>query len=458
MTIDVADLSALRAEVTGPVLLPGDEGYEKETATWNEAVPQYPAIVVGATGVADVRAAVRFADARDLPVAVVATGHGALIRSDGALLINLSRMDGIVVDAEARTATVGGAVAVNALVERAAAAGLAPIAGSNMTVGVVGLTLGGGLSPVLGRSYGFAADHVRSAEIVTPDGELRHVDAASHPDLFWALRGGKGNFGVVTSLTIELFPITRLYGGGLFFAGEDAKAVLAAFRRLLADAPQALTTSVAFLRLPDLPVVPEPLRGRLAVHVRIAYLGSASEGEMLVADLRAAAPALIDSVAEMPYTAIGSIHAEPSEPVPGYGIATLLSDFPAEAADRLIDAAGPGSDTSVSLIEIRQLGGAMAEPPALPDAVGNRTAAFQYFAGTAGEPGMAEAFHPSLEELMRALSPWDTGRRSVNFMEVFDTAPEAVATGYDPDAYERPSRIKHQYDPKNLFRINHDIR
>jgi FAD/FMN-containing dehydrogenase len=279
MTIDVADLSALRAEVTGPVLLPGDDGYEKETAAWNEAVPQYPAVVVGATSVADVRAAVRFADARDLPVAVVATGHGALIRSDGALLINLSRMDGIVVDSEARTATVGGAVAVNALVERAA-----------------------------------------------------------------------------------------------------------------------------------------------------------------------------------PYTAIGSIHAEPSEPVPGYAVATLLSDFPAEAADRLIDAAGPGSDTSVSLIEIRQLGGAMAEPPALPDAVGNRTAAFQYFAGTAGEPGMAEAFHPSLEELMRALSPWDTGRRSVNFMEVFDTAPETVATGYDPDAYERLSLIKHRYDPKNLFRINHNIR
>ncbi|NMO49740.1 FAD-binding oxidoreductase [Actinoplanes sp. TBRC 11911] len=457
MIIDSADLDALTAEVAGPVLTPGDEGYEEETAAWNQAVPQHPAVVVGATGVADVQAAVRFAEARNLPIAVLATGHGALIPSDGALLINLRRLDGIVIDAAARTATVGGGAVVQSLVEKAAAAGLAPIVGSNVTVGVVGLTLGGGLSPVLGRTYGFAADHVRSVEIVTPDGEKRHVDATAFPDLFWALRGGKGNFGVVTALTIDLFPVTRLYGGGLYYAGEDATEVLAAFRRLLANTPREFTTSVAFLRLPPVPELPEPLRGRLSVHVRIAYLGSAEDGEALVADLRAAAPPVVDTVAEMPYTAIGSIHAEPVRPVPGYGIATLLSDFPAEAADRLVDAAGPGSGTSISLIEIRQLGGAMAEAPATPDAVGNRAAPFQFFAGTDGEPGMAESIHPRLAEMMGALASWDTGRRSVNFMEVFDVAPEVVATGYDPEAYERLTQIKHRYDPKNLFRINQNI-
>ena len=458
MIIDPADLNTLTAEVAGPVLVPGDERYAEETAAWNMAVPQHPQVVVGATSVADVQAAVRFADARNLPVAVVATGHGALVPSDGALLINLRRMDSIVIDTDARTATVGGAVPIQSLVDQAAAEGLAPITGSNPTVGVVGFTLGGGLSPVLGRTFGFAADHVRSVEIVTPDGELRHVDSTSLPDLFWALRGGNGNFGVVTSLTVDLFPVSRLYGGGLYFAREDAAEVIVAYRRLIANAPRELTASVAFVRMPPLPLLPEPLRDRSSVHVRIAYLGSSAEGENLVADLRASAPALVDAVAEMPYTAIASIHAEPVDPAPGYGLATLLSDFPQEAADMLIAAAGPDADTSISMIEIRQLGGAMAQPPEIPNAVGNRTAPFQFFAGATDEPGMAETFRPELEKLVRTLSRWDTGRRTINFMEVYDTTPGVVATGYEPDAYARLSRIKKQYDPKNLFRINHNIR
>ncbi|MEV0720919.1 FAD-binding oxidoreductase, partial [Asanoa sp. NPDC050611] len=383
------DVAELEREVAGPVLLPGDDGYGAETATWNLSEAQRPAVVVGATSTTDVRAAVRFAAGHGRPVAVVATGHGAVTGSDDAVMVNLRRMAGVRVDAEARTATIDAAVEAQHLVEAAAAVGLAPLAGSSPNVGVVGYTLGGGLSPTLGRTYGYSADHVRSFEIVTADGAVRHVDAAHEPDLFWAVRGGKGNFGVVTSLTVDLVPVTRLYGGGMYFAAEHAEKVVDAYRRLTAVAPDALSASFAFLRLPPLDFVPEPLRGRFTVHVRLAYLGPAAEGAQLVADLRST-PRLVDTVAEMPFTDIAAIHADPTKPLPGYESTTLLRDFPAEAADALLAAAGPAVESRALVVEVRQLGGALARPPRVANAVGHRDAGYQFLAGAIGEPGGLE--------------------------------------------------------------------
>jgi FAD/FMN-containing dehydrogenase len=455
--IDRDNLAQLTAEVAGPVLVPGSEGYPAETATWNTAVAQHPAVAVGATSAADVQAAVRFATANGLPVAAVATGHGAVMASDGAVMINLRRINGISVDAGSRTATIGAAVQAQPLIEAAAEVGLAPLAGSSPNVGVVGYALGGGISPTLGRTYGFAADHVHTAEIVSADGALRRIDTDHEPDLFWAIRGGKGNFGVVTSLTMDLAPVTRLYGGGLSFAGEHIKPVVDAYRRLVAAAPEGLTASFAFLRLPSEPSVPEPLRDRLTVHVRIAFLGPAADGQRLVADLRAAAPALIDTVAEMPYTAVAAIHADRVEPTPTYEMSALLRDFPAEAADALIAAAGPGIDTSVGLIEIRQLGGALSREPRVPNAVGNRDAAFQLSAAAFGAPGTAEAFRAPLAALADAMAQWTTGRKQANFLTGYDTTGEAVAQAYEPDTYHRLVDVKLAVDPRNIFRIDHNI-
>lgn len=450
-------LDWLAAEVSGPVLVPGDEEYAAETATWNLAVDYQPAVAVGAAGVADVQAAVRFAGAHDLPVAVVATGHGAVGPADPAVLINLRRMDDIAVDREQRTATVGAAVEMQQLIYATAEHGLAPLAGSSPNVGVVGYTLGGGLSPALGRAYGYAADHVRAAEIVTPDGQLRHIDQETEPDLFWAIRGGKGNFGVVTSLTLDLFPTTRLYGGGLFYDGEHADRVVDEYRKLVAEAPEILTASLAFLRLPPLPFVPEPLRGRLTVHVRIAYLMWASDAEELIAGLRAAAPTLIDSVREMPFTDVASIHSDPIDPVPAYESSAQLADFPQEAGDALIAAAGPEADTPALLVEIRQLGGALSREPQEPNAVGNRDARFQLFAVAVGDPGLRQTLRPALQSLVDALAPWGTGTTQINFLTGYDTTPEAVGKAYEPESFERLMRIKAEYDPQDLFRINHNI-
>jgi FAD/FMN-containing dehydrogenase len=413
--------------------------------------------VVGATCAADVRAAIRFAAANGLAVAPVATGHGAPMAADGAVMINLSRMDGVDVDAAARTATIGAAVKAQKLVQAAAAEGLAFPAGSSPNVGVVGYSLGGGLSSTLGRTYGWAADQVEAAEVVTADGELHRIGPDTEPDLFWAIRGGKGNFGVVTSLTLDLVPVTELYGGGIYFAAEHVRPVLDAFRRMVDGAPRALTASFAFLRLPGDASVPKPLRARFSLHVRVAYLGPPAEGERLVADLRAAAPALVDTVTEMPYTAIASIHADPLDPVPSYETSALLRDFPAEAADALIAAVGPAVDTPVVMVEIRQLGGALADEPTVPNAVGNRDAAFQLFAGAFAEPGMEERFRAPLADLAAAMEPWSTGGKQANFLTGYDTAVDEVAKAYEPDIYQRLTQIKREYDPSDMFRINHNI-
>ncbi|MEE6262327.1 FAD-binding oxidoreductase [Plantactinospora sonchi] len=455
--IDRDGLARLAAEVAGPVLVPGDEGYAAETATWNTPLVQRPAVAVGATSAADVQAAVRFADANGLPVAMVATGHSAVVTADGAVMINLRRINGVSVDAGSRTATIGAAVTAQQLIEAAAEVDLALLAGSSPNVGVVGYVLGGGLSSSLGRRYGFAADHVHGAEIVTADGSLRRIDADHEPDLFWAIRGGMGNFGVVTSLTIGLVPVTSLYGGGLYFAGEDVGQVLDAYRRLVAAAPEELTVSVAFLRLPSVPSVPEPLRDRFTVHVRIAYLGPAADGQRLVADLRATAPILIDTVKEMPFTGVAGIHADPVEPAPTYEMSALLRDFPAEAAEALIDVAGPGVDTPVGMIEVRQLGGALSREPRSPNAVGNRDAAFQLSAAAFGGPGMADEFRAPLATLADAMTRWTTGGKQANFLTGYDTTAEAVARAYAPETYQRLVEVKRAFDPRNTFRVNHNI-
>jgi FAD/FMN-containing dehydrogenase len=210
------DLTALRSQVLGPVYTPGDPELPAETMTFNTAIAHQPTVVVGATGADDVAAAVRWAAAHQLPVAVQATGHSPVVPVD-AMLVTTNRMRRITVDPQQRTAHIEAGVRWRAVIEEAAGHGLAPLSGSSSSVGAVGYTLGGGIG-LLSREYGFAADHVLSIDLVTADGRVRHVTAETDPELFWAVRGGKGNFGIVTAMRVRLFPVTTLYAGGLFFA------------------------------------------------------------------------------------------------------------------------------------------------------------------------------------------------------------------------------------------------
>ncbi|MEV6374775.1 FAD-binding oxidoreductase [Micromonospora musae] len=438
------------------MLLPGDEWYAAECAAYNLATQHSPAIVVGATNPGDVQAAIRFAVSYHLPVAVLATGHSAL-SSSGAMLITTGRMDSVLVDTESRIARVEAGVRWQQVIDEAGKYGLAPLNGSAPTVGAISYTLGGGLSPI-GRTFGYAADHVRRIELVTADGELHVVSAEREPELFWALRGGKGNFGVVTAMEFDLFPIDRIYGGSLFFPGEQATQVLTAWSAWTMDLPDEMTSSIALLRLPPAPEVPEPLRGRLVVHVRIAYVGSAETGARLVAPLRATGPALIDSVAEMPYAAIGSIHNDPPMPIPFHDRSTLLREFTPEAIDTVVRLAGPDTQSPLVVLEVRHLGGALDRRPEPGNAIDTRGSAFLLYAVAFGGPDQAEAFNGYLTNLVSALEPWSTGRRFVNFFSAVDATDEGVRAGYRPETYQRLVDVKKAYDPRNVFRPNHNIR
>jgi len=451
------DIAALANEVGGPVLTPGDESYAAEGATYNLAFAHHPAVIVGAAGPGDVQAAVRFASAHGLPVAVLTTGHQAIMPADGAMLITTSRMATVDVDARARTARIGAGTRWRQVVDAASAHGLAPLNGSSPLVGVVGYTLGGGLSPTLGRAYGWAADHVRAIEVVTPDGVLRTATPATEPDLFWALRGGKSNFGAVTALEIELFPVERLYGGGLFFSGQYAARVLRAYREFTQTVPDAMATSIALLRLPPLPFVPEPLRGNFTIHVRFSYSGPAGDGARMVAPMRAAAPTLIDTLGEMPYARFAEIHSDPVDPAPFLERSAMLRTLAPETVDTLIELAGPSADCPLAFVELRHLGGALSRLPAVPDAVGNRDAAFAFWVVAIGTPEDGAATMKYADILLERLAPWSTGGKYLNFMSSEDASAEKTRPAYSGVDYGRLQAIKAEYDPSNMFRLNHNI-
>jgi hypothetical protein len=451
----MAAIKSLATELRGPLLRPDDIGYREEIAAFNAAIAHRPDLVVGATSTDDVCAAVRYAADNDTPVAVQATGHGATKPFIGGLLITTSRMNAVSIDAAQRTATVAAGPAWRAVIDEAAPHGLAPLSGSSSGVGAVGYTLGGGL-PVMCRTFGFAADRVVAVELVTADGAVHQVDAEHEPELLWGVCGGKGNLGIVTAMTIGLVPVSTVYGGGIFYAAEHISDVLHAYPDWAATLPDETSTSVAILRLPPVPELPEPLRGQTVAHLRVCHVGAAQDGERLVAPMRSIAPALVDQVEEMPYTAADRIYADPEQPVPFCQRGELLRDLRSETIDALLDVAGPLVQTPLILCELRHLGGALRHPPAAGNAVGGRNAAYAVSAVALLTPDTAAAAPAAVNAVIDAVQPWSTGTTTVNFHgAVGDETDRARA--WDPDTYQRLLALSRRLDPAGLFRHEHAI-
>ncbi|MEU6484713.1 FAD-dependent oxidoreductase [Streptomyces sp. NPDC046887] len=349
-------------------LTPDDAGYAAETAGFQTGFPVRPELVVAARSPEEVRGAVAYAAERGLPLAVQATGHGLAGPVDGGVLVSTRRMDGVRVDPAARTARIEAGARWGQVVAAAAPHGLAPLNGSSPGVGAVSYTLRGGLG-ILGREFGWAADRVRSLELVPPDGEPVTVTGASDPELFGRLLGGGGPaLGVVTALETGLVPVARLYGGSLLFTDGGAggvEAVVRAWREWTAGVPEALTSSLAVMVYPELPFVPEHLRGRYTASVRIAYTGDAAEGERLVAPLRAAAGRrpLEDTLREMPSRESHTIHSDPDQPHAYYGEGRLLGALDPAAIGPLLERTGPDSPLW-TVVQLNHLGGALARPAA----------------------------------------------------------------------------------------------
>lgn len=455
----IDELPYLRRRVKGPVFTCDTTGYDEEVSVFNLAVRHRPAVVAGAQNAMDVSNAVRFADRNDLNVAVLNTGHGpAIAADDNALLITTKRMQGVVIDPRARSARVEAGVRFGQLVDAAAAYGLAPLPGSSPGVGVVGYTLSGGASSTMGRKYGWAADHVGVIDVVTAEGRLRRVSAHDEADLFSALLGGKGNFGVVTAMEFALFPVVSIYAGALFYSGEHTRQVLEAYRQLTTTAPDELTTSFALLNLPPLPGLPPFMQGKLTVSVRVSFVGDASAGEKLIGPLRRAAPALADTVGTIPYTEFGSISNDPTEPAAAVEQFGLLRALTGETVRAIVGVVGPDSASPINIVDIRHLQGAFGRPAPFPNAVGARDATYALFALTVAPPGRKVVdYRQSGSELIAALRPWLHPQASPSFQGPNDATEGGTRRAYEPRVYDELRAVKAKYDPHNRFRFNHNI-
>ncbi|MEV4604062.1 FAD-binding protein [Amycolatopsis sp. NPDC049253] len=426
----------LTAQVKGRVYFPGDVGYDRERGGFNLALDHRPEVVVAAGAESDVVAGVRFAAEHGLAVDVQSTGHGAHRSMGGGLLVTTRILNRVEVDPRRQVARVSaGATAGDVLVATAAHGLTAPV-GSAPGVGYVSYSLGGGLG-MLGRRHGYAADHVRRFEIVTADGRELTVTAEQHPELFWALRGGGGNFAAVTALETSLVPLREFSGGSLFFTAERAPVVIERFRSSLATAPRELSLSLAFLAFPDVPGVPDPLRGRFCCHLRVAYLGDADAGRRLVEPLVTAGP-FLDTVKPMPLTDLGSIHADPVGPLPvDSESVALTSEDALEVVSSLVDPRAP------FMLELRHLGGALADEPEVADAVGHRAARLNLF--TSAHPGAAPG---SQVHVYEAVSQWSSGGPLRTFLP---TSHTDASSCYEPATAAELARLKDVWDPGDVF-------
>ncbi|MEU1463106.1 FAD-binding oxidoreductase [Streptomyces sp. NPDC005727] len=453
-----AAIAALRDRVRGEVLLPGDDGFAARCAGFQTAYRHRPSVLVRAAEADDVAAAVTYAAERDLPVAVQATGHGLSVATDGGVLISTARLTRVEVDAAARTARIGAGARFAAVIDAASRHGLAPLNGSAPGVGVTGYVLGGGLG-LLGREFGYAADRVRSIDLVTADARSRRVTADSDPGLFWALRGAGANFGVVTGMEIDLVPVSRLYGGELVFDLARTPGLLADYLRWTETLPEELTSSVSLLDYPDLPFFPAVLRGRFAAHVRVAYTGDSRDGERLLAPLRALGPRLSDTVAEMPYTECGAIYNDPPQPHAYQGDNVLLRAFGPDQAAEVTDLVGPGAAVPC-VLDVRHLGGALGRPAQVPNAVGHRSARYLLRVLTPLMGAGPDEARATAGKVLGALAAESVGGRfqSLVYGGCSDGPPAAPATDFwEPADHRRLAALKKEIDPANMFRLNRNI-
>ncbi|RSN04948.1 FAD-linked oxidase [Nonomuraea sp. WAC 01424] len=433
--MDIRD--ELRGVLRGTVLTAGDEGFEQARRPWNLAVEQPVRAVVEAADAEDVVALVRHARLAGLTVAAQPSGHGATGDNDGVVLLRTGRLDDLRVDPVERVARAGAGVKWGRVLEAASPYGLTGLAGSSPAVTVAGYTLGGGLS-WFGRRHGFASRSVRAFEAVDASGELVRVTADSDPDLFWALRGGGGDFAVVTAIEFDLHPAPTLYGGRLLWPAAMAPAVLDAYREVTATAPEELTLWYDLLQFPGA----APL-----VAVDATFLGAGGDAETLMRPLEKVAGRLSDSRAVLPVAELGGITAEPTDPGPGVSRAELLTGLTDEVAAALLD---EPIDPLLS-VQLRHLGGTLARPSGTPAGHLDEPYALYLF-GIPGQDGGA-AVRERMERLTGALVPYTSGRKPFTFL-----APgERAAAAFTPADLARLQEIKRTRDPRDTFRSNFPV-
>jgi hypothetical protein len=450
------DKDALSGDFAGTVVSPGEEQWDQARAAWNLAADQNPAAVAYAESADDVVAAVNFARANGLGIAAQGTGHGAGPRGplDASVLLRTERMKGIEINADDRVGRYEAGVLWMEANPAAGEHGLANFSGSAPDIGVVGYTTGGGFG-WLARRHGLACNNVRAIELVTADGEQRRVDADHDADLFWALRGGGGSFGVVTAMEFDLAELPEVFAGSVIYpADEGSSAIINRYFEWAEVLPDDVTSIVRFLHLPPLPQIPEPLQDRPLITLGACYAGTDPEGAELMQPIRELGEPVMDTFQVMPPSGLPAVHMEPEEPVPGFVYTTSLREAPQDAIDSFIETAGPDSGSPLLSAELRQCGGALRKPADGAGALSHLDAEYVFCGiGLPMSPEMGAAINERIDTVCEALEPWSTGSRYFNFAD----RPTDLEAIFAPDTLDRLREVKRRYDPDGLVSGNHDI-
>ncbi|WP_405142068.1 FAD-binding oxidoreductase [Sphaerisporangium sp. NBC_01403] len=452
VNVSPATLSRLRTALTGRVIEPDDDGYDRARAVYYGGFDRRPAAVIRPADAADVARVIMFARDTGIELAVRGGGHSNAGHSvsEGGIVLDLRDMRAIDIDVEGRTAWAQGGLTAGGFTAAVGAHGLATGFGDTGTVGIGGITLGGGIG-FLVRKHGLALDNLLAVEIVTADGELRHVDAQTHPDLFWAIRGGGGNFGVVTRLQFKLQPLESIVGGILVLPGTAE--VIASFIAEADAAPEELSTIINVMPAPPMPFLPEEWHGQLILMAFMAYAGDSEAGERAIAPFRALATPLADMLQTMPYS--GMFASEEEEDQTTAVARTMFIDtVDRGVADTIVEYL-ESSDASMRAVQLRVLGGAMARVPVDATAFAHRNSKIMVnvaaFYERLEERAIREAW---VIELSGVLRQSDAGAY-VNFLQ--DESIDRVRAAYPGETWNRLRAIKAEYDPTNLFRLNQNI-
>jgi FAD/FMN-containing dehydrogenase len=443
---------------SGTAMYPGDDGYDDARKVFNGMIDRHPAVIARCSSAAEVAEAIKAARVQGLTISVYGGGHGVTGSAvvDGGVCIDLRGMKGITIDAEQRTVRAEAGLNWGELDAATQEHGLAVTGGRASDTGVAGLALGSG-SGWIERKHGFTCDNLIKAEIVTADGAVVTASAAENPDLFWGIRGGGGNFGVVTAFHFRLHPVGPiLLGGLLVYPAPMAGAVVRHWRDYMLNAPDEVGSAVAFITAPPLDFVPEPVRGHPVVGIILMYVGPVEAGEIALRPLREFGPPAVDIVQPMPYLAIQQL-IDPMNPKgrKNYWSADFLAELPDDAVDTLVaHATQPVSPFSQMLLVPG--GGAIARVSEDATAFGQRTAPFNmHFLSIWEDPAEAERNIDYTKAISSAMKPWTTGRAYLNF--IGDEGVDRVEAAYGPERFAKLQAIKKQWDPANVFRHNQNI-
>ncbi|MFL5673999.1 MAG: FAD-binding oxidoreductase [Chloroflexota bacterium] len=453
-TADTLDFEAFEAGLHGSIVLPGSPEYDAARHVHNANTDRRPALIVRAADASDVAQTVSLARESGLRLSIRGGGHSlaGYGTNDGGIVLDLGAMKGLHIDPDRRLAWAQPGLTAEEYTVAAAAHGLATPFGDTGSVGIGGLTLGGGIGWLV-RKYGLAIDALVAVEIVTADGRQITASEDSHPDLFWAVRGGGGNFGVVTRFQFKLYPVGQVLGGALFLPAT--RDTLRSLVPIAANAPEELTTISFLMQLPPAPFVPAELVGTSSLVVMLVWAGEPDAGQAAIQPFRDVATPLVDMVMPMPYPGIYELLRSAEQPSLAIHRSRFLSALDDDAVDEILEAmAAPTSPGAI--IQLRVLGGAMARVDATDTAFAHRDAAVLALIIANYDDAATEPVHRAWTDALHdALAPNSVGVYS-NFLEA--EGDERIRDAYPAGTYERLADVKRRYDPSNLFRLNQNIR